>query len=97
MTLKVLNQESLIQQAGEEQLFLYCDQDEFLQIAEFVERQVLQTEAVKKDQADASRYRWLRDISVPPHNFFLGVPVEFDGVKYLPHQVDDYIDAAKKR
>lgn len=45
-------------------------------------------------QREAARYRWLRDNSVPPHNFYLSVPVEFDGVKYTPQEVDNYIDAA---
>ena len=45
-------------------------------------------------RADAMRYRWLRDVSVPPHNFYLSVPVEFDGVKYARAEVDAYIDAA---
>lgn len=44
--------------------------------------------------ADARRYKWLRDKSVPPHNFYLSVPVEFDGVRYTPHEVDAAIDAA---
>jgi len=48
-------------------------------------------------RADAMRYRWLRDASVPPHNFYLSVPVEFDGVKYTPAEVDAYIDAAIAR
>lgn len=43
---------------------------------------------------DAARYRWLRDISTPPHNFYLSVPVEFDGVRYEPAEVDAGIDAA---
>jgi hypothetical protein len=43
---------------------------------------------------DAERYRWLRDKSEPPHNFYLSVPVEFHGVRYQPHEVDAYIDAA---
>ena len=45
-------------------------------------------------QRDAERYRWLRDVSVPPHNFYLSVPIEFDGVKYGKSEVDAYIDAA---
>lgn len=48
----------------------------------------------EQDRLDAARYRWLRDNSVPPHNFYLSVPVEFDGVKYTPQEVDSYIDAA---
>ncbi|MEJ1933875.1 hypothetical protein WDZ92_27065 [Nostoc sp. NIES-2111] len=48
-----------------------------------------------QDAADAARYRWLRDISVPPHNFYLSVPAEFDGVRYAPGEVDDYIDKAR--
>lgn len=46
-------------------------------------------------RADAKRYRWLRDISVPPHNFYLSVPIEFDGVKYSRAEVDATIDAAR--
>lgn len=45
-------------------------------------------------QRDAERYRWLRDVSVPPHNLYLSVPDEFDGVRYAPAEVDAYIDAA---
>lgn len=51
-------------------------------------------ERVRKLEKDAARYRWLRDISVPPHNFYLSVPVEFDGVRYTREQVDAAIDAA---
>lgn len=47
-----------------------------------------------KDSLDAKRYRWLRDISVPPHNFYLSVPEEFKDEKYRPEQVDSAIDAA---
>ena len=43
---------------------------------------------------DAERYRWLRDASVAPHNFYISVPDEFHGVKYQPGEVDAYIDAA---
>lgn len=46
------------------------------------------------DALDAARYRWLRDTSVPPHNFYLSVPVEFNGVKYSREEVDVAIDAA---
>lgn len=49
---------------------------------------------VPADTQDAARYRWLRDISVPPHNFYLSVPVEFDGVRYTRQEVDAGIDAA---
>jgi hypothetical protein len=52
---------------------------------------VTENEALK---ADAERYRWLRDKSVPPHNFYLSVPIEFDGVRYTPAEVDAAIDAA---
>ena len=45
-------------------------------------------------EADAARYRWLRDVSVPPHNFYLSVPDEFAAIRYQPHEVDAYIDAA---
>jgi hypothetical protein len=43
---------------------------------------------------DAERYRWLRDASVPPHNFYISVPDEFHGVRYQSSEVDAYIDAA---
>lgn len=43
---------------------------------------------------DAQRYRWLRDHSCPPHNFYLAVPDEFHGVRYRPDEVDAYIDSA---
>ena len=46
---------------------------------------------------DAARYRWLRDISVPPHNFYISVPDEFAVVRYAPTEVDAYIDAAMKK
>lgn len=46
------------------------------------------------DARDAARYRWLRDVSVPPHNFYISVPVEFHGVRYTPAEVDAGIDAA---
>lgn len=48
----------------------------------------------ERDGKDAGRYRWLRDISVPPHNFYLSVPDEFDGIRYTPKEVDEAIDAA---
>ena len=48
-----------------------------------------------KMRDDAARYRWLRDHSVPPHNFYISVPDEFHGVKYSPDEVDAYIDAAR--
>jgi hypothetical protein len=44
--------------------------------------------------ADAGRYRWLRDHSCPPHNFYISVPDEFHGVRYAPAEVDEYIDEA---
>lgn len=46
-------------------------------------------------KANAARYLWLRDVSVPPHNFYLSVPTEFDGVRYAPADVDSYIDKAR--
>jgi len=49
----------------------------------------------EQDKEDAERYRWLRDVSVPPHNFYISVPVEFDGVRYTPAEVDAAIDAAR--
>lgn len=51
-------------------------------------------ENMKTLEKDAARYRWLRDVSTPPHNFYLSVPIEFDGVRYTPHEVDAAIDAA---
>lgn len=53
-------------------------------------------ERLERAEADARRYRWLRDVSVPPHNFYIAVPDEFQGVRYRPDQVDAYIDAALK-
>ena len=47
-------------------------------------------------ERDAARYRWLRDKSVPPHNFYISVPVEFHEVRYSPWEVDAYIDEAMK-
>ena len=52
--------------------------------------------AFEEAQRDAERYRWLRDKSVPPHQFYVSVPDEFRGEKFSPHQVDRYIDAAIK-
>lgn len=55
--------------------------------------------AYKKNEEiikNSKRYVWLRDISVPPHNFYLSVPVEFADVKYSPQEVDAAIDAALK-
>lgn len=47
-----------------------------------------------QDAQDAARYRWLRDTSVPPHNFYLSVPDEFKDERYSPREVDAAIDAA---
>lgn len=56
---------------------------------------LLAAEKAKPDDAkDAARYRWLRDKSVPPHNFYLAVPIEFKDDRYTPDQVDAAIDAA---
>lgn len=46
------------------------------------------------DALDAARYRWLRDLSVPPHNFYIAVPIEFKDERYTARQVDAAIDAA---
>lgn len=43
---------------------------------------------------DADRYRWLRDISVPPHQFYISVPDEFHGNLFKPSDIDTYIDSA---
>lgn len=45
-------------------------------------------------EQDAARYRWLRDRSVPPHNFYIAVPDEFHDTRYTPQEVDAAIDAA---
>lgn len=50
-----------------------------------------------QDRLDAARYRWLRDVSAPPHNFYLSVPIEFDGIRYTRAEVDAYIDGARSR
>lgn len=50
--------------------------------------------APSADAVDAQRYRWLRDVSVPPHNFYLSVPEEFKDVKYSKAEVDAEIDKA---
>ena len=42
----------------------------------------------------AKRYFWLRDISAPPHNFYISVPDEFKDQRYTAQEVDDAIDAA---
>lgn len=52
-------------------------------------------ERERKLREDAARFRWLRDVSCPPHNFYISVPDEFHGVKYGPDEVDAYIDAAR--
>lgn len=52
-------------------------------------------ERVASLEADAERYRWLRDKSVPPHNFYISVPIEFDGVRYTAAEVDAGIDSAR--
>lgn len=53
--------------------------------------------APTQEAEDAARYRWLRDVSVPPHNFYLSVPDEFKDERYTPAQVDAAIDAARAR
>jgi len=64
---------------------------------EIAERKLEQERArVAELEKDAARYRWLRDVSVPPHKFYVSVPVEFDGVRFEPNEVDAYIDAAMK-
>lgn len=52
--------------------------------------------AIAKQAAtrDSERYRWLRDVSVPPHNFYISVPEEFKDVKYSKAAVDREIDRA---
>jgi hypothetical protein len=53
-------------------------------------------EQANQQTLDARRYRWLRDVSVPPHNFYISVPDEFHGIRYSAPEVDAYIDAAMK-
>lgn len=60
---------------------------------ELIDGQAVKIERLRKD---AERYRWLRDKSCPPHNFYVSVPVEFDGLRYTSREVDEYIDAARK-
>lgn len=48
-----------------------------------------------QSRADAARYRWLRDYSCPPHQFYISVPDEFHGVRFSPPEVDEYIDRAR--
>ncbi|WP_458722424.1 hypothetical protein [Pseudomonas brenneri] len=48
----------------------------------------------RKDQADAERYRWLRDSSESIHQFYLSKPIWFSGVKFSKENVDSTIDAA---
>ena len=51
---------------------------------------------VERLRGDAAPYRWLRDDSCPPHNFYVSVPDEFKDVRYSAHEVDTYIDAARQ-
>lgn len=60
--------------------------------ADLIEQQAREIARLRED---AARYRWLRDHSCPPHNFYISVPDEFHGVRYTPGDVDAYIDAAK--
>ena len=53
------------------------------------------SERERELREDAERYRWLRDHSCPPHNFYISVPDEFHGVRYSPAEVDAYIDRAR--
>lgn len=78
--------------------------DEFCQaLAHHAAAAVAQRDAViaelraklTEEQADAARYHWLRDNSVPPHNFYISVPDEFRGVRYSQQEVDAYIDEAR--
>jgi Lar family restriction alleviation protein len=52
-------------------------------------------EEIERLRADAARYAWLRDVSVPPHSFYISVPDEDAGVRYQRSDVDAYIDAAR--
>ena len=60
------------------------------------ERELVQLKPLAQaDASDAARYRWLRDVSVPPHNFYLSVPDEFKDERYTSREVDAAIDAAQ--
>lgn len=56
-----------------------------------VEELEAENETLRKD---AERYRWLRDKSESVHQFYLSTPVWFTGVKFIPDNVDNTIDAA---
>ena len=60
---------------------------------EVCEWKSIETALKGETEKNASRYLWLRDKSVPPHNFYLSVPSEFHEIKYSAKEVDDYIDA----
>lgn len=45
-------------------------------------------------EADAARYRWLRDHSQSFHTFYLSVPIWMTGVSVNQEKVDRSIDAA---
>jgi hypothetical protein len=49
---------------------------------------------IEQLECDARRYKWLRDSSCPPHQFYISVPEEYSGVKFKAEEVDAYIDLA---
>lgn len=49
---------------------------------------------IERLERDALRYKWLRDSSGPPHQFYISVPEEFAGVSFSGEEVDAYIDSA---
>jgi len=49
---------------------------------------------IKLLEADAARYRWLRDHSQSFHTFYLSVPIWMAGVSVNQEKVDRSIDAA---
>ncbi|CDO34089.1 hypothetical protein [Novosphingobium sp. KN65.2] len=73
----------------------YLVRDLWAAVSDLLSTNEQMAERVAELEADAARYRWLRDHSVPPHNFYISVPDEFHGVKYSPSEVDAYIDEAR--
>lgn len=49
---------------------------------------------IEQLERDAQRYRWLRDVSCSPHQFYVSVPEEFAEVRFSREEVDAYIDSA---
>lgn len=84
---------------GWEAAYLNIASSLFAEAAREYRAALRRVEALEADnarlKADAARYHWLRDISCPPHNFYVSIPDEFHGVLYSPEDVDAYIDQAR--